>query len=355
MRLRFLVTQCLTGVCLGVGAAVLESFCFALMPGSRHSGHGPATGPPDEVLFIVLAALGFPILGAILGVLGGTDCADRRRSRGLWLGAALGTAVGLGLIGLFPFLRGASRYYHDEKLRLCFVCNFGCAVFGSVLGGVIARRPQAGNALIAGTACGAGAGGLASLLLLTANLDRSDQIICGGYIFVGFAMAGALVGVLSRPDHIPRWAWAALPALLLWGPALEFVASHGVVQPPETPARNPTSRQNVFITVHKDGLTIYDGLNVAYSRGVGPAGTVETLNFPPPTSMMLAWPAPRQFEVTLDFDPGKSQRGLKVEVDADVPGSVDVKATLDQGPAALPVKLPLGGGKHRLVIKGRFP
>ncbi len=242
---RFFVIQCLSGFAFGVGAGVLAAMTYLFMPGLSHTGgHAVGAGAfPDVVAFFIVALFCFPILGTILGVISGTVCADLRRRRGLRLGAVLGIIMGLGLIGLAPFLRiwgevrpmvlGPMPYRSDDQMNLCLFGNFGFAVMGAILGGIISWRPRTGNALIRGVAYGVGAGFLASQLVIT----KMDYIfVCGVYAFVGFTINGALLAVLSQPGRKPRWAWAAVPALLLWGPVLGFVSSRAIFHAPELPA-----------------------------------------------------------------------------------------------------------------------
>jgi hypothetical protein len=64
----------------------------------------------------------------------------------------------------------------------------------------------------------------------------------------------------------------------------------------------------------------------------------------------IAWPTPKNCEVTIDFDSGEAKQGLTLDVGAlpNVKITRDDKAVTDPY-ATLPV------GKYRVVIKGTSP
>jgi hypothetical protein len=68
-------------------------------------------------------------------------------------------------------------------------------------------------------------------------------------------------------------------------------------------------------------------------------------------SAAVIWPAPRTFEVTVDFDSKVPERALKAAVATN--SFLEVEAKLDEARISLPVELP--PGKHRLVIRSRCP
>jgi hypothetical protein len=83
-------------------------------------------------------------------------------------------------------------------------------------------------------------------------------------------------------------------------------------------------------------------------KTVGEAGPLLSFdNDPHTTSAIIAWPAPRIFELTILFE--SDIRTLKL----DVAGMSKVRATADGEPLALPAQLP--PGKHRVVITANFP
>jgi hypothetical protein len=65
--------------------------------------------------------------------------------------------------------------------------------------------------------------------------------------------------------------------------------------------------------------------------------------------VVIAWPAPKTFEATVDFDSKGAKRGLKL----DVSGFSGVSATKDGQAVTLPAELP--EGKYRVVVKGTCP
>ena len=86
----FVLTWCFTGFAAGVGAGALAAVTYSLVPGLSHANVRTG-GIPDDFIFLVVAAFGFPAVGAIVGMLSATVCAAPHRRRGLWLGTALGT------------------------------------------------------------------------------------------------------------------------------------------------------------------------------------------------------------------------------------------------------------------------
>jgi hypothetical protein len=259
-------------------------------------------------------------------------------------------------------VRGLTLYHVDweTQLHLCLLGNPGFAVLGAIVGGIVAWRPRGGRGLFTGVAGGVGVGVLAALLLSTVPgntiVVHPAVVVCRAYAFIGFIIIGSLLRMLLLTGPKRHWFWAALPTLLLWGPALGLVSSRTVFRPQERLVGDP----------NLDSLTIEPhpgaGLGFRYSHGgagdggaykhkkVGESGSVFSAEeYPNSLSVALVWPAPAAaFEVTVDFDPGDSPHRLWVNVF----GFFGTQATLDQEVVSLPVTLP--PGKHRLVIKALY-
>ena len=370
--------QVLFGFAAGVGAGVLTALTYGWMPEVPHIGGQSVTGFGDTFVFGIIALFCFSIIGTIIGVFGATICRDSRRQRGLWLGAGLGMLMGLGHCGLFLLWSLRLGFYIEPKF-LCFIGPVACVVLGTALGGISAWRSGDEMRLLTGCACGIGAGMLATMpnlfggIMITGDPDIPEfgvwgvyALVCGGFTLAGFTIIGGLLAVASRLGPKPLWPWATVPVLLVAGPVLGYVL-HRVSPPLKPSARDQLvilreNAINAMYPVHvrlamtKEGVLLFycvrEGTPMSFvtRKEIGEAGTLcSTDNFPDITSASVAWPAARQFEVTLKFDPKGAQQTLKVFV----VGFSEVEATCDQKPMDVPAELP--PGKHLLVIKGRCP
>jgi hypothetical protein len=95
---------------------------------------------------------------------------------------------------------------------------------------------------------------------------------------------------------------------------------------------------------HADG-----GGTSSTEKEVGQAGHLFSVRGHYDVMVMLAWPTPKTFEATVEFDSKGAKRALKI----DVSGFSEVSATRDDKAVTFPTELP--EGKSKVVIKGSCP
>lgn len=211
-------------------------------------------------------------------------------------------------------------------------------------------------------------------LVLSFNPIRGNpfetQIAPSVLFWCGASLGGLMFAVISMRRR-ERWRGLGVAGVLLNGFLLPALAYWWIMNAPQGPVQQRQRAHDdefmKFQNAERERDRKHTRLRLAHQnppdwlrltqvtwkddfhqyQRIGAAGPLTGSLFPKGVTARVVWPAPRQFELTIDFD--TMETDLKVEV-KDVPGAT---ATHNGAEIALPIELP--PGKHVVIIKGMCP